>query len=400
MGSGRHKWFSFNRSSSSALKPEAKQHPKEFVCPISGSLITDPIIVAFGQTLERSCPDFSMVIPNITYKSTILNWCDNFGIERPKSMEYASTKKLHNNKEEEDEKDAKLGTSKKELLEGVAEKPPVKYSHTEAEVNRWPTHFYTSTEESVAITIPSTPLPLSTRPSCYSSSSSSEITADDENLNPDSSEEDEKVTRTQEEIRATLYTPRLLLALRPLLVSQYSTIQINVVVALVNLSLEKVNKVKILRTRAVPPLIDEHTAGALFSLVLDDDNKPAIGVLGALPPLLHLLQSESERARHNSALALYHLSLVQSNHTKLVKMGSIPTPLRGRGRREIGGGGGEREREKEREREEREKEKEINVKEIEVEGIILNLNIWGIISSPAQPSLVTPLLVPLVYTIR
>lgn len=44
-----------------------------------------------------------------------------------------------------------------------------------------------------------------------------------------------------------------------------------------------------------PPIIDvlkggfpesqEHAAGALFSLALDDQNKTAIGVLGALPPL-------------------------------------------------------------------------------------------------------------------
>ncbi|XP_010272060.1 PREDICTED: U-box domain-containing protein 38 [Nelumbo nucifera] len=391
MKSGKHKWFPFRRSSSGALKSEAKQSPKEFVCPISRSLMADPVIVASGQTFERNCvhackklgftpilldgskPDFSTVIPNIAFKSTILNWCDNSGVERPKSMEYASAEKLvralmmpqeeksqgeHDKKEEEDEKDAKLGTSEKELLEGVAEKPPVKFSHAETEVNRRPTHFYTSSEESVTITIPSTPLPLSTRPSCYSSSSSSEITADDENLNPNSSDDDgfvfkfkssqvfeqeeavislRKVTRTQEEIRASLCTPRLLSALRPLLVSRYSTIQINAVAALVNLSLEKINKVKIVRSGAIPPLIDvlkggfaeaqEHAAGALFSLALDDDNKTAIGVLGALPPLLHLLRSESERARHDSALALYHLSLVQSNRTKLVKMGSIPTLL-------------------------------------------------------------------------
>nr|DAD35714.1 TPA_asm: hypothetical protein HUJ06_006354 [Nelumbo nucifera] len=62
-------------------------------------------------------------------------------------------------------------------------------------------------------------------------------------------------------------------------------------------------------------------------------------VIGPLPPLLHLLGSESERVRHDSTLALYHLSLVQCNCTKLVKMGSmgsILTLLRERGRREIG----------------------------------------------------------------
>lgn len=108
----------------------------------------------------------------------------------------------------------------------------------------------------------------------------------------------------------------------------------NSVAALVNLSLEKVNKVKIVRAGFVSPLIDvlrgkfpeaqEHACGALFSLALDDGNKTAIGVLGALQPLVHMLmRSESERARHDAALALYHLSLVQSNRIKLVKLGSV-----------------------------------------------------------------------------
>ncbi|XP_010255026.1 PREDICTED: U-box domain-containing protein 38-like [Nelumbo nucifera] len=392
MGSGRHKWFSF-RSSSGISKAEMKQFPKEFVCPISESLMADPVIVASGQTFERNCvqacknlgftpilsdgskPDFSTVIPNIALKSTILKWCDTSGVECPKPMEHGSAEKFvraliasqdeksrsKNNKEDEEkEEDAKLGASEKELLKGIAENPPVKFTHAETEVNRRRTHFYTSSEseESVTTTNPSTPLPLATRPSCYSSSSSSEIIADDETPNTNSSEEDEfifklrscqvfeqeeavislrKVTRTQEEIRNTLCTPRLLSALRPLLVSRYSAIQINAVAALVNLSLEKMNKVKIVRSGIVPPLIDvlkggfaeaqEHAAGALFSLALEDDNKMAIGVLGALQPLLHMLRSESQRARHDSALALYHLSLVQSNRTKLVKMGSIPTLL-------------------------------------------------------------------------
>lgn len=107
--------------------------------------------------------------------------------------------------------------------------------------------------------------------------------------------------------------------------------------ALVNLSLENQNKVRIVRSGIVSPLIEvlkggfaeaqEHAAGALFSLALDNHNKTAIGVLGALPPLLHALRADSERKRNDSALALYHLSLVQSNRVKLVKLGSVQTLL-------------------------------------------------------------------------
>lgn len=119
--------------------------------------------------------------------------------------------------------------------------------------------------------------------------------------------------------------------------SKYTNVQVNALASVVNLSLEKVNKVKIVRSGIVPPLIDalrfgssesqEHASGALFSLALEEDNKTAIGVLGALQPLLHALMSESERTRHDAALALYHLSMVQSNRSKMVKLGSVPILL-------------------------------------------------------------------------
>ncbi|XP_042500430.1 U-box domain-containing protein 38-like [Macadamia integrifolia] len=385
MGSGKHRWkISFYRSSPTALKPETKQPPKEFVCPISGSLMADPVIVASGHTLERICvqvctdlgftpiltsgskPNFSTVISNVAIKLTILNWCHANGVERPTPPELSSVEKLVRSlippQEEKSPIKGKTGQEEEkeqdEVLKGVAEKPPVKFSYAATELNGRPSHLYTSSEESVNTGIPSTPLPFATRPSCYSSSSSSLDNVADETLNLMSPEEEEiffkikslqvfeqeeavislrKITRTNPEMRVSLCNPRLLSGLKSLMTTRYSSIQINAMASLVNLSLEKINKVKIVRAGIVPPLIDvlkggfseaqEHAAGALFSLALDDDNKMAIGVLGALPPLLHMLRSESERARHDSALALYHLSLVQSNRSKLVKLGSVPTLL-------------------------------------------------------------------------
>ena len=146
-----------------------------------------------------------------------------------------------------------------------------------------------------------------------------------------------KLTRTREDLRVPLCTPRLLSAVRSLIQSKYATVQISAIALLLNLSLEKRNKVQIVRSGFVPLLIDalkgefgesqEHAAGALFSLALEDDNKMAIGVLGALSPLMHALRSDSERTRHDSALALYHLTLIQSNRVKLVKLGAVPTLL-------------------------------------------------------------------------
>ncbi|XP_031274601.1 U-box domain-containing protein 40-like [Pistacia vera] len=378
--SPRHRWkISFYRSSSSITAKTQQQEPKkmlqtpkEFLCPISGSLMADPVIVSSGHTFERACvhacktlgftpalvdgtaPDFSTVIPNLALKSTILNWCEKNSVSPPKPIDILSADKLvctlmaTTHKKEENEE--------KELIRGLKENPSLNFSHAVTDLTRRPGKFFAiSSEVSVptTATVPTTPpLQLATRPSCYSSASSSELETSTPHPQPNSEEEFvaklksqqvheleeavislRKITRTREDSRATLCTTRLLSALRSLIISRYTNIQVNSVAALVNLSLEKANKVKIVRSGIVPPLIEvlkggsleaqEHACGAIFSLSLDDNNKTAIGVLGALPPLLHLLRSESERTRHDSALALYHLSLVRSNRTKLVKLGSV-----------------------------------------------------------------------------
>ncbi|XP_061369631.1 U-box domain-containing protein 38-like [Gastrolobium bilobum] len=384
-GNGKHRWkISFHRSSSHS-KLEPKHPPKEFLCPISGSLMSDPVVVASGQTFERlavqvctalnhspiledgSRPDFSAVIPNLAIKTTILNWCDKSGTQHPPAPDYPSVERLVREamaaetaavEAQED----RIRVSEKELLKAVADTPPVIFSHAATELGPRVNHYNSgsSSEESVIIAAsPGTPLPLTIRPTCFSFSSSSSCEIEIQNPSIPASEEEEKlvnklrssevfeqeagvislrsITRNREETRVSLCTPRLLLALRSLILSRYAVVQVNSVASVVNLSLEKPNKVKIVRSGFIPFLIDvlkggsnesqEHAAGALFSLALNDDNKMAIGVLGALQPLMHALRSDSERTRHDSALALYHLTLVQSNRVKLVKLGVAPTLL-------------------------------------------------------------------------
>ncbi|KAK4488482.1 hypothetical protein RD792_004246 [Penstemon davidsonii] len=353
MGSGKQRWkISFHKS---PKKPQFSI-PTEFLCPLSNTIMADPVIVSSGHTFERNCvqacvtlsfnptlhgaaaADFSTVIPNLALKSTILNWCRHHLIDPPKPIDFYSAENII-----------------RKLI------PPSELTRTPSEIS-----VATSSEESVAtprIRRPgpgngpglASPLPFTNQPSCYSSSSSC---SDIEILGSNFMEEEEliarlkssqlheqeealvslrKLTRTREETRTRFCTPRLLSALKSLISSRYSTLQVNAVAALVNLSLEKQNKVKIVRSGIVPPLIDvirsgfsesqDHAAGALFSLSLDDQNKTALGVLGALPPLLHALRSNSERTRNDSALGLYHLSLVQSNRVKLIKLGAVQTLL-------------------------------------------------------------------------
>lgn len=361
-----------------------KQPPQEFICPISNSLMFDPVVVSSGQSFERlsvqickdleviptlpdgSTPNFTNIIPNLALKSTIQNWCSKSGFEHPNPPEYSEVESIISSSMGfclRSRDNSKIGVSESDLLNGVSETPPVLFSHASLELNCPNFYSCSSSEESVvANTTPR--LPLVTRPFCFSASSSpttsSEfIVSDEVSSNTSTSSEDEnlvnmmksldvfeqeqavillrKITRTNEEARVSLCTGRLLFALTQLLNTRYAALQTNAAAALVNLSLAKVNKIKIVRAGFIPLLIDilkngfqesqDHATGAIFSLALEDENRTAIGVLGALPPLLHALRSGWGTTRHDAAMALYHLTLVQSNRAKIVKLGAVGTLL-------------------------------------------------------------------------
>ncbi|KAL9667562.1 hypothetical protein QQ045_001924 [Rhodiola kirilowii] len=397
----RRRWkISFHRPSSNP-KTESKQPPAEFLCPITKTLMSDPIIVASGQTFDRTAvqvckdlnftpfipheppPDFSTLIPNKNVKSAIAHWCKSNRVRIPIAPDYYEVESVVKSliddcrkqsvheveSDDRSESTGAVGASDKSLLRGVAENPNIGFSHaaTEMKYRQPPAHFYSSSEESVVVSSSpgsSTPLPFATKPACFSfsPSSSSELVAEQNPSSEIASSMDEdvdeivaklqsievfeqeeslillrKVTRSNDEARVSMCSPELLTALKSLTASKYSLVQVNAVAALVNLSLEKANKLKIVRAGFMPQLVDllkggspevqEHVAGVIFSLSLEEGNKTAIGALGALQPLMHALRAESERTRCDAALALYHLSLVPTNRLKLVKLGAVSTLL-------------------------------------------------------------------------
>ncbi|KAF1002988.1 U-box domain-containing protein 39-like [Apium graveolens] len=362
-GNSKHRWKSFlpklPSSPSSSPKTRPKDPPKEFICPISGSLMFDPVVISSGQTYERtsaqvcrdlsfspslpdgSFPDFKALIPNLALKSTIITWCHTVGIEPPAAPDYYS---LQN-------KVRTLIDSSSNHHASTPASVPHAPSFTNLTNRNVSSSYSCSSDESVIANVTVT---------SSSSINSVEVLYDEtvEVSNANSSSEEEEaslilrklrsfdvmdhknaliklreITRINEEARVSMCTQPLLLAVRLALFSKFDGVQTNAAAAIVNLSLEKVNKVKIVRSGIVPPLIDvlkggfyeaqEHAAGALFSLAVEDDNRTAIGVLGALEPLLHALRSESERTRNDSALALYNLSLIQSNRVKMIKLGAV-----------------------------------------------------------------------------
>ncbi|KAL5753083.1 hypothetical protein ACOSP7_023254 [Xanthoceras sorbifolium] len=82
--------------------------PPDFCCPLSLELMTDPVIVASGQTYERAfikkwidlgltvCPKtrqtlaHTTLIPNYTVKALIANWCELNNVKLPDPMKITS----------------------------------------------------------------------------------------------------------------------------------------------------------------------------------------------------------------------------------------------------------------------------------------------------------------------
>ncbi|KAG1364039.1 RING-type E3 ubiquitin transferase [Cocos nucifera] len=255
MGTGKPRWkLSFRRSpSTSPSSSMTTEAPMEFVCPISRSIMADPVIVPSGQTFERSC--IQACPPSLP----------EFNVAEPTAG-------------------GEVDCLEEEIL--------IKLMDSED-----------SEQESALAAL-------------------------------------RRASRESRERRIALCTPRLLAALRRMLLSRCPGVQVNAAAALVNLTLEATNKVRIVRSGVVPPLVDalksghpearDHAAGAIFSLALEDANRAAIGVLGAIPPLLHLFTrfSESHRARRDAGMALYHLSLAGTNRSKIARTpGAVPALL-------------------------------------------------------------------------
>ncbi|VAI85537.1 unnamed protein product [Triticum turgidum subsp. durum] len=332
------------------LSPVDKEEdvPREFLCPILGAPMSDPVILPSGRTYERACiqacaelsvsppgvegdsPASGGVvpIPNDALGAAIRTWSARSGRAPPEAPSAAAAREA--------------------VLRAVpTPRPPGRSS----------SNLSCSSRASAAST------------SSSSSRSSSEITAveqldmacakETKSLRVGEGEEEvgqlsvkavgggdewevesamaalRRATRESAPRRRALCVPQLLAALRRVLLSarHSAAARADATAALANLSLEPENRVPIVRAGAVPALVEvaslgaaapeacEHAAGALFGLALHEGNRAAIGVLGALPPLLALLTAgdQAPRARRDAGMALLHLSLAAVNQSKLAR---------------------------------------------------------------------------------
>ncbi|KAF8723589.1 hypothetical protein HU200_021546 [Digitaria exilis] len=325
--------------------------PAEFLCPISGSLMADPVVVPPGQTFERACIQacaalaFSppavaadlaaspvssssplVLVPNVALRTAILNWCDRLGLPHPAPLSpdtaHDIVRRLMPPPRREDYLQSSRSQRRPQPQLGSSarvRRPSVdvdEFSQEPSSKQRGG-----ALEEEIMAVFGA------------ADATQGELASAMASLR--------QATRENKEVRRQLCTPRLLAALRPMLLSPDAGVQVNAAAAVVNLSLEPENKVRIVRSGAVSPLVEvlrgghpearDHAAGAMYSLAVEDENRAAIGVLGAIPPLLELFSGGAAtgyRARREAGMALYHVSLSGMNRSKIARApGAVRTLL-------------------------------------------------------------------------
>lgn len=285
-----------NKDEEEPNKPESVVIPEDFLCPISLELMRDPVIVATGQTYERSyiqrwidsgnvtCPktqqkleNFTLT-PNYVLRSLISTWCVKHDIEQPTA-----------------------------LVTGRIKKSDGSFRDVSGDI----------------AAIQALVLKLSSR----------------------SVEERNAAVREIRSLSKRSTDNRILIAEAgaiPVLVNLLTTDDIltqeNAVTSILNLSIYENNKGLIMLAGAIPSIVQvlrngsmearENAAATLFSLSLAAENKIIIGASGAIPALVELLQHGSLRGRKDAATALFNLCIYQGNKGRAVRAGIITALLK------------------------------------------------------------------------
>ncbi|PIA63746.1 hypothetical protein AQUCO_00201232v1 [Aquilegia coerulea] len=272
-------------------KSDSVTIPDDFRCPISLELMRDPVIVATGQTYERSCIqrwidcgnktcpktqqqllNFSLT-PNYVLRSLISQWCEKHNIEQPKGSTNGRLRKSDG--------------SFQEVSGDIA-------------------------------TINALVHKLSSRSVEERRNAATEIRS---------------LSKRSTDNRILIAEAGAIPILVNLLTSEDLKTQENVVTSILNLSIYENNKSLIMLAGAVPSIVQvlrmgsmearENAAATLFSLSLLDENKITIGASGAIAALVELLQNGSLRGKKDAATALFNLCIYQGNKGRAVRAGIL-----------------------------------------------------------------------------
>ncbi|CAH1433500.1 unnamed protein product [Lactuca virosa] len=262
--------------------------PHEFLCPISLEIMTDPVIIATGQTYEResiqkwlnthrTCPKTGEILthlalaPNFALRNLILQWCEKNNFELPKKESFS------------------ISENQNAFMDELS--------------------------------------------SLIQNLSSSQLATQTQAV-----EKIRMLSKENPENRILIANSGAIPPLVKLLYSRNHKVKEHSVTSLLNLSLDESNKRLIAREGAIPAVIEvlqngtdearENSAATLFSLSMLNENKVMIGSLKGIPPLVKLLQNGSIRGKKDAATALFNLSLNQSNKTRAIKAGIIEPLVR------------------------------------------------------------------------
>ncbi|KAJ6720236.1 U-BOX DOMAIN-CONTAINING PROTEIN 14 [Salix viminalis] len=277
------------------IKHRSPVIPDDFRCPISLELMKDPVIISTGQTYERyciqkwldaghkTCPKTQQTLlhmaltPNYVLKSLIALWCESNGVENhPKQPGACGSKNGGSGITDCD------GSAIASLLDKLA--------NGNLEQQR---------------------------------SAAGELRL---------------LAKRNADNRVCIAGAGAIPLLVELLSSTDPRTQEHAVTALLNLSINDINKGTIVNAGAIPDIVDvlkngsmearENAAATLFSLSVVDENKVAIGAAGAIPVLIKLLCDGTPRGKKDAATAIFNLSIYQGNKARAVKAGIVPPLMR------------------------------------------------------------------------
>uniref|UniRef100_A0A0D9X902 RING-type E3 ubiquitin transferase n=1 Tax=Leersia perrieri TaxID=77586 RepID=A0A0D9X902_9ORYZ len=268
--------------------------PNDFLCPITFAIMTDPVIVASGQTYERrsiqkwldsgerTCPKTRQPLahlslaPNYALKNLILQWCDKNKVELQKREPEPAAE------QDEQRQHRAAGEDIPSLVEGMSS-----------------IHLDVQRKAVKKIRMLSKECP---------------------------------------ENRTLIADSGGIPALIGLLACPDKKVQENTVTSLLNLSIDESNKKQITKGGAIPLIIEilrsgsaeaqENSAATLFSLSMIDENKLLIGRLGGISPLVELLKNGSVRGKKDAATAIFNLVLNQQNKARATQAGIVPALMK------------------------------------------------------------------------
>ncbi|KAI7739781.1 hypothetical protein M8C21_033866 [Ambrosia artemisiifolia] len=349
--------------------------PPDFCCPLSLELMTDPVIVASGQTYEREyirdwidlgltvCPKtmqslvHTNLIPNYTVKALIASWCDsnnvkNVNLSSGDHQEEYTVEEHHVRSSSEDSMPGNGHEYNHEYEESAGPSsmsPPRKESSAGSEVDERSQELRQgSNEESI-------------QPTAMGniSDAAGEVAAEPQLATPDRhSNQREYSPRFRNRLQNKIWRrpserfgPRIASSVtesQPGL-SEVETQVEKLVEDLRSTSLDTVknatSEIRLLAKHdkdirnvianfgAIPLLISllhspdeniqENSVTALLNLSINEGNKTIIGNTGSFEPFIHVLQTGSTEARENSAATLFSLSLTEENKIKIGRAGAI-----------------------------------------------------------------------------